>query len=169
MILKQFTIASLLIILSACSQQIYQGRGQYTDSTDTQREILLQWKAQTYHLPFMSNEVDYGSVSLQVTCLKGGLLDYENHPQLGLVFKERSQKFTLANNENRINVGNFIVCAKLQNNKSLAELNPGDDVMLETYCTAKNQNNPIIEARPKGYLLSINASDSEDTIDCRHD
>ncbi len=165
-VIKILLIAGLLSLTASCSNKIFQGHGQYNDDTGKTRAILLQWKAQTYHIPFIDAEVDYGSVSLQTECFKGGLLDHENNSQYGLIFKERPQDFKVVANAPKIKVGNFIVCAKLKKGLSLPQLNPGDSVTIETFCAAKPGIEPIMAANPEGYTLAIKVSEKETSIDC---
>jgi len=164
--LKLFITLCFSLLLSACSTQIYQAMGKYEDGSGIDRRVLIQWKAQKYYIPLVSPEIDYGSVSFQAECIQDVFLDHDNHTEFGLIFKERAQEFRRIENAPIINVGNYIVCAKLKNNESLSDIKVGDDVKLEVLCEAKSTLTPMLQANLDGYQLKTSEVDTELVLGC---
>ena len=166
--IKAFIIIVFSLLVVACSTKQYHAAGQYTDATGADRKIILQWKSQEYYFPLVEAEVDYGSVSLQAECLNNVLLDYENHAQYGLVFKERVQDFQLVENAPIIKIGNYIVCAKLKKGMQLKDMLLGDAVILDVYCESKFSDTPSLQANLNGYHLVIKEGETkkQESLDC---
>lgn len=157
----------LAFVGTGCTTALYQARGTYAADTEPSRELMLQWEVQDYFIPFVANDVDYGSVSLQAECVLDVFLDSETDPEHGgLIFKERPRDFDLAEGAPRIEVDNFIVCAKLGEEQSLAELDPGDTVALEVLCENRSSGANSLPARPDGYALTVVEGESEETLGC---
>lgn len=167
---RQLESFILLLVLAfagtGCTTTLYQARGTYSADTEPSRELMLQWEAQDYFIPFVADDVDYGSVSLQAECVLDVFLDFENHPEHGLIFKERPRDFNLAEGAPKIEVGNFIVCAKLGEGQSLAELDHGDTVALEILCESRLSGTSSLPSRPEGYALTVAEGESEETLGC---
>lgn len=163
------TLVTLLVLAFAgtgCTTVLYQARGTYTDDAESSRELMLQWEAQDYFIPFLADDVDYGSASLQAECVLDVFLDFENHPEHGLIFKERPRDFELVENAPRIEVGNFIVCAKLGSGQSLAELEPGETVELQVFCERRAGPESTLPASVGGYRLVVIEAETETTLGC---
>lgn len=156
----------LVIAGTGCTTALYQARGTYTGDTQPARELMLQWEAQEYLIPFVTDDVDYGSVSLQAECVLDVFLDFENHPELGLIFKERSGDFRLVEDAPEIPVGNFIVCAKLAEGQSLADLDPGDTVQLQVFCESRFDSGSSLPASLDGHKLDVAKAETETTLGC---
>lgn len=163
---KIFIALLIAFLVSGCSTKIYQAKGEYQDSSGVDRSVLIQWKAQKYYLPLVAPDVDYGSVSFQAECIRDVFLDHVNHTQYGLIFKERIQEFRRVENAPKINVGNYIVCAKLKENKSLSDIAVGDDVRLQVLCEAKSTTTPMLRADLDGYVLRAREVDKEQVLGC---
>ena len=159
--MKKSTILSFLFVfvVSGCSTSIYHGKGDYVDSAGKNREILLEWMAQDYWL--LDNDVDYGSISLQVECMNDVLLDGTVTQEYGLVFKERSQDFTVVLPMQKIKINNFIICAKFGDKGTLEELDEGDTENLEVYCKAKPGVGEMLPVNQVGYTLSISKNEKK--------
>ena len=151
--IKIISIASLLGVMTACSNHTFQGHGQYVDAAGVNRDIVLEYKTQVYYIPFVENDI--GSVSLTAECLKNSLQDSEINETYGLIFKESTQDFTWAVAQPKIKVGRHLICAKLKNEKALLTATVGNKVVLQTFCEAKNSALPILPVNEQGYTLVI--------------
>jgi len=165
--MKRILFALIIVFsIAGCTNAIYQGRGSFQDEMGNSRTVLLQWKAQKYYIPFIKKDVDYGSLSLQAECIDNLLLDYENNKEYGLVFKERPQFYKLIEGAPNIRLGNFIVCAKLNDNRRLGELHENDLTRLGVFCEAKPGEPAILPPNIEGYPLQIAEGDKEITLIC---
>ena len=163
--LRSFLAVSLITALAGCSTVQYQGRGHYTDPGQQSRQILLQWEAQEYYIPFIDAEVDYGSVSLQAECVPDIFLDRRDHEEHGMVFVERPQQYRLAPGAPDIRIGNFLVCAKLKGSQSLEQAGQSDSVDLLMFCESK-EGLTTLPANLDGYALAITEGQAESTLLC---
>lgn len=159
--LKLSAVLLLLAFTSGCTNIIYQGQGFYLDQQEQEKQVVLQWKAQKYYIPFIPNKVEYGSVSLQAECIDDLLLDHVNHEQHGLIFLERPNDFSLAQGSPEIRIDNYIVCAQLQGGISLADMSIGDELEFLVYCEAKDEDSPILPVNLDGYGLQVLEMKSE--------
>lgn len=153
------------ILFSGCSSISYKAEGKYMPEENIERTLLLQWKAQKYYIPFMNNEVDYGSVSFQEECRKNTLLDHEINKDYGLIFKERPQDFKVVESAERIRLGNYIVCAKLKNNSSLDTVKEGN-ISFQILCEAKSGVPPITPVNLDGYKLKVREAAEHISLSC---
>ena len=153
-----------LVLVTGCSTVLYQANGEYFDG-GTSRRILLQWEAQEYHIPFVDANVDYGSVSLQAECVADVLLDRRDDPDLGLIFLELPQYFRLVPGAPELRVGNYLVCAKLDEEQSIEDAIGAESVQLLVLCESRT-NDPFLPASLAGYALSVSSHGSEETLGC---
>lgn len=158
------TVILVVLFLSGCTSVIYQGRGHYPANQPQSKEVMLQWKAQKYYIPFFTNQVDYGSVSVQAEKIPDLFLDYENHQEYGLVFKERRQDFRLIDQAPEIRIGNYIVCAKLKDRKTLDDVQDRDVVTMLVFCEPKPGAPEIVPPTLEGYKLDIMESKKEENL-----
>ena len=165
-LLRRTLLLIWLISVAGCSTALYQASGEYIDSESRSREILLQWKAQKYYIPFVETDVDYGSISLQAECMEDVLMDHRNEEELGLVFVERPQEFRLAPGAPNYRLGNYRVCAMFEGSPSIELIIKSDQVDLLILCESKH-NVPFIAATEGGYPLSISEGEEERTLLCR--
>ena len=163
---KMHAAIVLLIFICACSRVTYQGRGVYMTEENKERELLLQWKAQKYYIPFMSNRIDYGSYSFQEECRKNILQDPVEGDQYGFAFKERPQNFTVVAGT-PIKAGNHIICAKTKNNVPLEDIGAGDTILFQILCEARGGMLPITPANVEGYPLKVSESEGIQMLECR--
>lgn len=157
--------ACLIVAVAGCSTVQYQGHGQYSDASQQSREVLLQWEAQIYYIPFIDADVDYGSVSLQAECISDVLLDHRNDEEHGLVFVERPQDYRLAPGAPDFRIGNFLVCAKLKESQSLEQAGQSDSVDLLVFCESKDGLDTL-PTNLDGYALEIIEAQAESTLLC---
>lgn len=163
--LRSILLVSLITALAGCSTVPYRGTGHYTDSDQKSRQILLQWEAQKYYIPFMDADVDYGSVSLQAECKPDVLLDHRNHEEHGMVFVERPQQYKLAPGAPDIRIDNFLVCAKLKGSQSLEQAGQSGSVDLLVLCESKD-GLATLPPTLDGYPLKISEGQAESTLLC---
>jgi len=161
-------ISSFLLFLSGCSTVLYQASGHYEDEDAQTREILLQWQAQKYHIPFVKAEVDYGSVSLQAECLPDVFLDHRSDAEHGFVFVERRQDYSLAEGAPDIMIGNFRVCAMFDGNPSIEDMSKTGDTALQILCEPRFDD-AFLASNLIGYPLSIAEGESQRTLVCHSD
>jgi len=167
-ILNQAITVSLLLLTTGCATVLYQASGSYTDDSATSREILLQWKAQKYYIPFVEADVDYGSVSLQAECLQDVLLDHRSDAEHGFVFVELPQEFGLADGAPDYRIGNFRICATFDGGPSIEEISKADQTSLQILCESRFDA-PFLASNLNGYPLTITEGDSVRTLKCRGD
>lgn len=160
------TAIVLLIFIGGCSGVTYQARGEYMTEENKERELLLQWKAQKYYIPFMSNRIDYGSYSFQEECRKNILQDRVEGDQYGFAFKERPQNFTVVAGT-PIKAGNHIICAKTKNDVPIGDIKAGDTILFQILCEARGGMPPITPANGEGYPLKVSESEGIQTLECR--
>jgi hypothetical protein len=164
--LTRAILVGTLVLMTACSTVLYQANGEYIDDQNKARRIMVQWKAQEYHLPFIDADVDYGSSSLQVECLPDVFLDSRSDEKLGFVFVERPQEFRLAAGSPEKRIGNFLVCASFKSNQPIDELSIADKARLQVLCESKFDT-PFLPPNLAGYELSIDqVAEKEETLTC---
>ncbi len=163
MFLRMQIAVVALILISGCSSVNYQGRGAYMTKENKERELLLQWKAQKYYIPFMSNDIDYGSYSFQEECRPNVLQDRVEGDKYGFAFKEREQNFTVVAGS-PIKVGNHIICAKTKDDVPLGDIKAGDTILFQILCESR-RGAPITPANMEGYPLAVTESTKE--LKCR--
>jgi hypothetical protein len=158
----------LLILTTGCSTVLYQASGSYEDAASEDREILLQWSAQKYYIPFVNPDVDYGSVSLQAECLADVFLDHKNDREHGFVFVERPNDFSPSEGAPEIRIDDFLVCAKFGGGPSIEELSTADTAKLQILCEPKFPA-PFLAPSLTGYSLTIAQGKTLRTLECRRD
>jgi hypothetical protein len=164
---KQVTLiamASLLTLMSACSNQSFKGEGQYLDASGKKRNISLEYKAKVYYIPFINADVDYGSISLTAECLTNSLRDTKVDKQFGLVFIEPTQYFEWGSKQPKLKIGRHLVCAKFINNHAISTAGNGDNVRLQTFCSAKSPSQIILPVNDQGYNLVIKEITEKDSV-----
>lgn len=161
-------LVSLAILTSGCSTVLYQASGTYEDADSQNREILLQWSAQKYYIPGVNADVDYGSVSLQAECMPDVLLDHKNDDELGFVFVELPQDYSLADGAPDHRIENFRVCAMFDGEPSIEELSKADDARLQILCEPRFPS-PFLAPDLVGYRLTINEGETTRTLECGRD
>ena len=162
--LKLVVVGSWLLLLTSCSTVLYQASGHYVDDKAKSREILMQWEAQKYYIPFV--DANYGSVSLQAECMQDVFLDFRDNEEYGFIFIERVQDFGLATGAPDLRVDNFRVCVKSKGNRSMEEISNADDVELLVFCEPK-VGDSFLPTNLDGYSLSIAQGESEETLECQ--
>jgi len=163
MLFKMQITVVVVLLISGCSSVSYQARGVYNTEENKERELLLQWKAQKYYIPFLGNDIDYGSYSFQEECRPNVLQDTVDGDQYGFAFKERGQNFTVISGT-PIQVGNHIICAKTKDDMTLSEIKSGDELLFEVLCKARRMA-PIT---PAGiYTLKVTESEEAGKLECR--
>ena len=159
-------LASWVASSAGCTTALYQASGEYVDADSHSREILLQWKAQKYYIPFVNAEVDHGSISLQAECMPDVLLDHKNSKAYGLVFVERLQDYRLAPGAADYRLGNYRVCAMFDERPPIEVIGKSPEVDLLILCESKH-NVPFLTANESGYPLTIAEGKEERTLSCR--
>jgi hypothetical protein len=156
----------LAIATTGCTTVLYQASGSYEDADSENREILLQWSAQKYYIPFVNPDVDYGSVSLQAECLADVFLDHKVSGEHGFVLVERPNDFSPADGAPDIRIDNFLVCAKFDGGPSIEELSKADTARLQILCEPKFPA-PFLAPNLSGYPLTIAEGRTIRTLECR--
>jgi hypothetical protein len=156
----------LTVLTTGCSTVLYQASGTYEDDESLDREILLQWKAQKYYIPFVNADVDYGSVSLQAECLPDVLLDHKNSEEHGFVFVERPNDYSLADGAPDHRIGNNRICAKFDGNLSIEQLSKDDETRLQILCEPRFPA-PFLAPNLVGYMLTITEGQIMRTLECQ--
>lgn len=161
-------LLGLSVFASGCSTVLYQASGTYQDEAAQDREILVQWSAQKYYIPFVNADVDYGSVSLQAECLADVLLDHRDSEDLGFVFVERPNDFSLAEGAPDHRIGNFRVCAMFDGGPSMEEISKEDATSLLVFCEPRFPG-PFLAPSLSGYQLTIDEVEAVRTLECRRE
>lgn len=155
-----------LLLFAGCASVTFEGRGHYLTEQKRERELLLQWKAQTYYIPFLTDRVDYGSFSFQEACRPNILQDRVTEGGMGLAFKERPQDFRLVEGAPRIEVGHFIVCARTKDGTPVEKIRAGDILLFQVLCEAKPGMAAITPANLDGYVLKVRKREGIEALPC---
>lgn len=167
-IARLFALVALAILTTGCSTVLYQASGTYEDADSRDREILLQWSAQKYYIPGVNADVDYGSVSLQAECIPDVLLDHRDDAELGFVFVERTQDYSLADGAPDHRIGNFRVCAMFDGAPSIEDLSEADEARLQVLCEPRFAS-PFLAPDLVGYPITIDEGETTRTLECKRD